>query len=57
MARSEPDNKYAVTFDDLEAAARVPLEDQTTQQTAAPPDVTDDDWLDARRQARLAGGA
>jgi hypothetical protein len=57
MAVTEPEKKYAVTLDDLEAAARVPLEAQTSEQPSSPPDVTDGDWLDERRQLRLAGGA
>jgi hypothetical protein len=57
MAQSEPDNKYAVTLDDLEAAAHVPLEDQSREQPSAPPDLTDAEQLDERRQFRLAGGA
>ena len=57
MAAPVPEKKYAITLDDLEADAHVPLEAQTSEQPAAPPDVTDGDWLDERRQARLAGGA
>jgi hypothetical protein len=57
MAAPDPDHKYAVTLDDLEAAVRVPLEDQSTEQPSAPPDLTDTEQLDERRQFRLAGGA
>ena len=57
MTGSESESKYAVTLDALEAAIRVPLEDQTTEQPSAPPDLTDAEQLDERRQFRLAGGA
>jgi len=57
MAAPDPATPYKVTLDDLEAAVRVPLEDLSSEQPSAPPDVTDADLLDARRQARLAGGA
>jgi hypothetical protein len=57
MADTAPGKNYAVPVDDLEATAHVPLEDQTSEQPSAPPDLTDSEQLDARRQARLAGGA
>ena len=57
MSGPEPTSRYAVPLDDLEAGARVPLEDQSSEQPASPPDVTDADKLDERRQLRLAGGA
>ncbi len=57
MAATVPENKYAVSLDDLEASTHVPLEDQTTEQQSAPPDVTDAEQLEERRQFRLAGGA
>ena len=57
MAAPDPTKPYAVTLDDLEAAVHVPLEEQSSEQPSAPPDTTDTDLLDARRQARLAGGA
>jgi hypothetical protein len=57
MVGTEPENKYAVTLDDLEAAVRVPLEDQASEQPSDPPDLTDAEQLDERRQLRLAGGA
>ena len=50
MAGTEPENKYAVTLDDLEAAVRVPLEDQASEQPSDPPDLTDAEQLDERRQ-------
>jgi len=57
MPDTAPGKKYAVSLDDLEATARVPLEDQTSEQPSAPPDITDAEQLDERRQFRLAGGA
>ena len=57
MAGSSDENPYAVPVDALEESARVAAEDLTTEQPSTPPDLTDGDWLDARRQARLAGGA
>lgn len=57
MTGPEPENTYSVSLDELESTVHVPVEDQTTEQPAEPPDVTDGDWLDQRRQARLAGGA
>jgi hypothetical protein len=57
MTGPEPASRYAVPLDDLEAEVRVPLADQTSEQPSAPPDVTDAEQLDDRRQLRLAGGA
>ena len=57
VADTAPEKTYAVSLDDLEATAHVPLEDQTSEQPSAPPDLTDAEQLDARRQAGLAGGA
>jgi hypothetical protein len=57
MTGTESERTYAVSLDELESTVRVPVEDQTTEQPSEPPDVTDGDWLDQRRQARLAGGA
>ena len=57
MADTQPESKYAIALDDLEAAARVPLEAQTSEQPSGPPDLSDADQLDERRQFRLAGGA
>jgi hypothetical protein len=57
MPGPRPDSPYAVTLDDLEATVRGPLEDQTSEQPAWAPDITDAEQLDERRQLGLAGGA
>ena len=57
MAQDRTESPYAVPVDALEESVRVAPEDLSTEQPSSPPDVTDADWLDARRQARLAGGA
>jgi len=57
MADDRNASPYAVPAGALEKSARVAPEDLTTEQPSAPPDATDSDWLDARRQARLAGGS
>jgi hypothetical protein len=57
MADDRNASPYAVPVGALEESSRVAPEDLTTAQPSTPPDVTDADWLDARRQARLAGGS
>lgn len=48
---------FAVPLEELEYSARVPLDEQTTEQAVARPVDEAQAWLEARRQARLAGGA
>ena len=57
MGPAERQSKYAVPLDELEAAVRVPLNDQVTEQAATGPVDDMAAWLDSRRQTRLAGGA
>jgi hypothetical protein len=46
---------YAVPLDDLVRAARVPFDEQTTEQPTGQVPASDPD--EERRQLRLAGGA
>jgi hypothetical protein len=52
---TEKPNPYAVPLEDVVDAVRVPLNDQTTAQPAAPVDAPG--WDERRRQDILAGGA
>lgn len=51
-----PRSRYARTLAELEAEARIPLEDQTEEQATPPSRESSEAWDEERRQLRLAGG-
>jgi hypothetical protein len=54
---SEQPGRYAKTMDELERSAHVPVEDQTEEQPEADAPSAALTWDEARREARVAGGA
>jgi hypothetical protein len=57
VSGSEQANPYAIPLEDLERGIHVPYDDQTTESAAGASPELSSEWDEARRQARLAGGA
>jgi hypothetical protein len=54
---TDPGNRFAISLDELERSAHVPVEDQVEEQPEpVPSEPIDNDWQAQQRTLRWAGG-